>query len=314
MADNWLRQKVSPWGEVFTIDIGVNGGAAHLDPRSQWPDAQSPQSAPPTTISPSPRVRDPNDGTIQPGQPPTAPRYSYGDDNSITATYGEDYGNTGYGYGSAVRTSGGNSGVGSGASSGGYMDQNLLNAATGNAGQLTNLAAGVSNLTPPNNGPMPRMLWDKYQGILQDPSQIANDPAYQFLLQQAQQASGRSLAAGRMSKSGNAAIQAAKVATGTAGNYLKDLSSLYNTGAGMEAQRWESEAGVQGGQFQSILDRYKTAGTLTGNAATINANLATQTPTPAPTGWVNPYGPGDYRYGMNQQQLQSAMQPVRTGW
>lgn len=306
--DAW-QQALASVGSYKTGQ-GDEADADHLEGTYQYFLKKMGLNAPPRTSAPSPTTISPS--PVQLGQPPTAPRYSYGDDNSITATYGEDYGNTGYG--SAVRTSGGNSGVGSGASSGGYMDQNLLNAATGNAGQLTNLAAGVSNLTPPNNGPMPRMLWDKYQGILQDPSQIANDPAYQFLLQQAQQASGRSLAAGRMSKSGNAAIQAAKVATGTAGNYLKDLSSLYNTGAGMEAQRWESEAGVQGGQFQSILDRYKTAGTLTGNAATINANLATQTPTPAPTGWVNPYGPGDYRYGMNQQQLQSAMQPVRTGW
>lgn len=126
---------------------------------------------------------------------------------------------------------------------GSVWDNPIPSSSQGFAAQGGTYANQVAGMSPNVAGPE-RTLYDKYSNILQDPGQIANDPAYQFMLQQAQQASGRQLAGGRMSKSGNAAIQAAKVATGTAGNYLRDLSSIYGAGAQTEGQRWGQEVGA----------------------------------------------------------------------
>jgi hypothetical protein len=236
------------------------------------------------------------------------------------------------------------SGGGSVAQTGGKMalDPNLLASATSGASNLMNLGNAAAGSPVPDPGQMPSMLWDKYKDVLSNPAAIANDPAYQFMLQQAQQASGRSLAAGRMSKSGNAAIQAAKVATGTAGNYLKQLTDIYGAGANAEMGRYVTGAGV-GSQYSSdLLKRYGVAGNLydastartTGLAAygaqdtpatpaapslsptTLDQHLYSTGQTQSMPGWTNPYAmyPGDYRAGMTQAQLAQAMQPRSTGW
>jgi hypothetical protein len=127
---------------------------------------------------------------------------------------------------------------------------------------LAGLAGQVGGLNVPQPGAMPRTLYDKYSNLLMDPTQIANDPAYQLMMEQAQKASTRSLSAGRMSKSGNAAIQAAKVATGTSGQYLKQLSDLYGQGATTEANRYGVEAGAQSGGFRDLMSRYQLQGSL----------------------------------------------------
>ena len=146
---------------------------------------------------------------------------------------------------------------------------------------MGDIASKVGGLNVPTPAGMPRSLYDKYANLLNDPAQISNDPAYQLMLQQALKASQRSLAAGRMSKSGNAAIQAANVATGSTGQYFRQLSDLYGAGAGMEANRYTAESGVQSQGFRDLLSRYQVQGNLT-NAAGVNPAGAAATPGVAP--------------------------------
>ena len=154
---------------------------------------------------------------------------------------------------------------------------------------LAGIAGQVGGLGVPTPGAMPRTLYDKYSNLLQDPSQIANDPAYQLMLQQALKASTRSLSAGRMSKSGNAAIQAANVATGSTGQYLKQLSDIYGAGAGMEAGRYGAEAGVQSQGFRDILSKYQLQGGLT-NAAGVDPAGVGGPVNPATVPGASPWG------------------------
>jgi len=180
---------------------------------------------------------------------------------------------------------------------------------------LAGIAGQVGGLGVPTPGAMPRTLYDKYSNLLTDPAAISNDPAYQLMLEQALKASTRSLSAGRMSKSGNAAIQAANVATGSTGQYLKQLSDIYGAGAGMEAGRYGAEAGVQSQGFRDILSKYQLQGGLTG-AAGVNPAGGVPGGTPAPgsapvggpaniqmQGQFGPYLAANPGYGMTARDI-----------
>lgn len=146
---------------------------------------------------------------------------------------------------------------------------------------LERLINEVGGTQAPAPGPMPRTLYDKYAGLLMDPSQIAKDPAYQLMLKEALTASTRSLAAGRMRNSGNAAIEAAKIAAGTPEKYLQSLSSIYGQGAGVEAGRYATETGAQSQAYRDLLSRYGAQISGAGNLGTMSQ---TKTFTPTDTG------------------------------
>lgn len=215
----------------------------------------------------------------------------------------------------AVQSRGGGS---SGGASGGSMagpqnlDPALMAQATGQAGVLSGLSGQVGGVAAPSTG-MERTLYDRYAQHLMDPAAFAQNPAYQAALAQAQQASGRQLAAGRMSKSGNAAIQAAQVAGQTFMNQYKDIGQLYGQGADAERARYATGVQGQSTQYNDLLNRYKTQGALAVQSGGLSSELAGMTGgmAPAAGGWQNPYAmyPGDYRAGMTQEQVAAAMQP-----
>lgn len=137
-------------------------------------------------------------------------------------------------------------------------------------GQLSPNVTGAGSQFAAGNAP--RALFDRYQDLLLNPGQIAQDPAFQLILQQAQQASGRQLAAGRTAKSGGAAIRAAEIAAGNTGQYLRQLSDIYGQGSQQEFQRFLGQAGLaqqQGqGNFRDLLSRAQVQAGLIGQSGT----------------------------------------------
>lgn len=87
-------------------------------------------------------------------------------------------------------------------------------------------------------------LYNRYKSMLMDPSQLQQDPAYQFLFNQGQQALNRSLAARRMSLSGNAMNDTMAYGAGTAAKYFKDMIPQYQAGAREELNRFMGPAGL----------------------------------------------------------------------
>jgi hypothetical protein len=77
----------------------------------------------------------------------------------------------------------------------------------------------------------------------------------QFALSRAQQANQRQLNAGRMRNSGRALEEMAGVTTGNLMQQFGNLANIYSQGAGMEGQRYATDAG-----FQMDAQKLKLAG------------------------------------------------------
>ena len=74
----------------------------------------------------------------------------------------------------------------------------------------------------------------RLSSLLGDPSQIANDPSYQFLLSQGEGALSRRLNASRMGDSGRALLEAQNFGQQTASQYLNSLAERYRGAIGTE--------------------------------------------------------------------------------
>lgn len=121
----------------------------------------------------------------------------------------------------------------------------------------------------PQVGPMDRTLYDKYQGLLMDPSSIQSSANFGFQLDQAQNAARRQLAAGRGRHSGRALEELAGVTVGNIGSQFRDLAGIYGQGAGEERARWQGQTGagldaarIRAGALQGAGGIYSQAGQL----------------------------------------------------
>lgn len=90
----------------------------------------------------------------------------------------------------------------------------------------------------PNLGAPGTDLYNRYKGLLMDPSSMGNDPAYQFLFNSGMQALNRTAAANRMRFSGKSLNDATKFGQGMAYDYMNRMLPQYKTGADEELQRW----------------------------------------------------------------------------
>lgn len=113
------------------------------------------------------------------------------------------------------------------------------------AGANAGAAAGSLMGHAPNVGGPDRTLYDRYSALLQNPSSMMNDQNVQFMLNQAQTAAQRQLAAGRMRHSGNALIELALVTQGNLMSQFGNLANIYGQGAQAELGRWDTQAGRQ---------------------------------------------------------------------
>lgn len=113
---------------------------------------------------------------------------------------------------------------------------------TGIAGAQS-AAAGLMGINP-QVGAAPRTLYDKYQGLLMDPSSMMQDQNFGFMLDRAQEAARRQLAAGGMRHSGRALEELAGVTQGTMMQQFGNLANIYGQGAGAELGRYGTEQGL----------------------------------------------------------------------
>lgn len=110
-------------------------------------------------------------------------------------------------------------------------------------GQASGYAAQLAGVDP-QTGAAPRTLYDRYQSLLMDPSSMMQDKNVGFMLDQAQQAAKRQLAAGRMRNSGNALTELAQVTGGNLMSQFGNLANIYGQGAQNEFGRWQGETGA----------------------------------------------------------------------
>lgn len=101
-----------------------------------------------------------------------------------------------------------------------------------------------------------REMYDLYTGMLKNPSQLDQNPAYQFLYNQGLQALNRSLAAKKMTLSGKGMTDTLSFGQGQAANFTNQMLPQYRAGAQEELARFMGPAG--------LLPRYTA-----GNNATI---------------------------------------------
>jgi hypothetical protein len=134
----------------------------------------------------------------------------------------------------------------------------------------------------PSVGAAPRTLYDRYSSLLMDPSSMMNDKNVGFMLDQAQEAARRQLAAGRMRHSGNALTELAQVTSGNLMSQFGNLADIYGGGADREFGRWQGETGagldaarIRAGALQGAAGAYTGAGQLSNQAAgTMNQRAA----------------------------------------
>ena len=100
------------------------------------------------------------------------------------------------------------------------------------------LAPTSPSRPPPNLGSPERTLYDRYSGLLQNPSGFSSDPAYQFLFNQGMQAFNRTAAANRMRFAGKTMDDSMKYGQGLAYDYMNRMLPQYKAGADEELQRW----------------------------------------------------------------------------
>lgn len=89
-----------------------------------------------------------------------------------------------------------------------------------------------------------RTLYDRYSQLLQNPAGMSQDPAYQFLFNQGEQALSRTLAARRLSFSGKAMNDTTAYGQGMAYDYMNKLLPQYQAGAQEELRRFMGPAGL----------------------------------------------------------------------
>lgn len=100
------------------------------------------------------------------------------------------------------------------------------------------LAPTSPSRPPPNLGSPERTLYDRYSGLLRDPSSMGQDPAYAFLFNQGMQALNRTAAANRMRFAGKTMNDATKFGQGLAYDYMNKMLPQYKAGADEELSRW----------------------------------------------------------------------------
>lgn len=100
------------------------------------------------------------------------------------------------------------------------------------------LAPTSPSKAPPNLGSPERTLYNRYSGLLQDPSSMGNDPAYKFLFNQGMQALNRTAAANRMRFAGKTMNDATQFGQGLAYDYMNKMLPQYRAGSEEELSRW----------------------------------------------------------------------------
>lgn len=126
----------------------------------------------------------------------------------------------------------------------------------------------------PTVGSADRMLYDRYQSLLLNPSSMMNDQNVGFMLDQSQEAARRQLAAGRMRHSGNALTELAQVTSGNLMGQFRNLADVYRGGADTEFGRWQGQTGagldaarIRAGALQGAAQAYTGAGQLGNQSA-----------------------------------------------
>lgn len=145
--------------------------------------------------------------------------------------------------------------------------------ATQYAGQAADYAGALAGVNP-QVGQMDRTLYDKYQGLLMDPSSIQSSQNFGFQLDRAQEAARRQLAAGRGRHSGRALEELAGVTVGNIGAQFRDLAGVYGAGAGEERARWQGQTGAGLDASRIRAGALQGAGNLAVGAAGVGQNLA----------------------------------------
>ena len=116
-----------------------------------------------------------------------------------------------------------------------------------------------------------RTLYDRYKGLLMDPSSMASDPAYKFMYNQGLQALNRSLAAKRQTLSGKAINDSLDYGAGMTAKYMQDLLPQYRGGAQEELARFMGPAGLLPGYAASNRVAQNSAEFGGGNPSTDNS-------------------------------------------
>ena len=120
------------------------------------------------------------------------------------------------------------------------VDAGSFQGAAGSAGQFATQLGGIS----PQVSAMPRTLYDQYSTMLTDPNAFLNNPIVKAALERAQQATGRQLAAQRISKSGGAAAAIAEQTAQTLMGQYGQMAGVLGQGAALEGSRWGAEQGM----------------------------------------------------------------------
>ena len=110
---------------------------------------------------------------------------------------------------------------------------------------------GGQDLLSAASSPQLDQYRQRLAGVLGDPSQIANDPNYQFLVQQGEGALSRKLNAGRMGDSGRALLEAQAFGQKTANQYLNDISTRYGAGITSETTAMKPRLGAEEARFNA---------------------------------------------------------------
>lgn len=135
----------------------------------------------------------------------------------------------------------------------------------------TNFSQNGPTLPAPDLGKPDTQMYGRLQNVLGNPSQLAQDPAYQFLFNQGMQAFNRTQAGKKMTLSGNSALGAENYGQGLAANYFNQMMPQMLAGSQQELQRYQ----VPG---QLGVARYAAShgGTSMGNQSQTGANPGTQ--------------------------------------
>jgi len=102
---------------------------------------------------------------------------------------------------------------------------------------------GGGHINLGNNVSVPQgPLWQRYQALQANPAMIEADPAYRYMLEQGEEALGRSAGARRKRFAGQTMLDFQKHAQGQAAGYLRQLLPELRAGAGQEYRMAENEA------------------------------------------------------------------------
>ena len=119
---------------------------------------------------------------------------------------------------------------------------------------------------------IPDEFFKRLQAILQNPGDIASDPAFQFIMQQGTKALGRSAGANRMRFSGKSMTDFQDFGQRAASQYYGQIADQNRQAAGAELDRWSAKTNA--GFTESGQNMNEWQARLGSETATFNTRLA----------------------------------------